>query len=229
MTKFLLSAFFAIVSVTAFAQQPSRFGNENEEKEQNERVSAPEEIPEEEDARYNSNQSNQRQSSSSARRGNSKLDRWRFGGNIGLGFANNYFYLNLAPRAYYLVKPNFALGAGFSWYYWSDNNDYPPGVIVKKNGSTYGPSLLSWYNPIGPLTLQAEYEPLNIEFAQSIDPNTGAVEYGREWVNALLLGGGIRQQSGRANFFILALYDVLYVTGRSFYPSPWVLRIGVGL
>jgi hypothetical protein len=44
----------------------------------------------------------------------------------------------------------------------------------------------------------------------------------------MFLGGGIRQQAGRANIFIMMLYDVLYNPNRSFYSSPWQLRMGVG-
>lgn len=217
---------FILISTCAFGQQPQRFSDEGSEKKENQNVSAPDEIPEQNGASQSNSsvKSNKKKKSDFA-------DRLRVGGNFSLGFGT-YTYVNLSPRVHYLVQDNLGVGTGVSWYYWKDNRDYPPNVGFKTSGNTWGLNFFSWYNPFGPVTLQAEYEPLNFEVYQgaSQDPNTGDVTYlyKREWVHAMFLGGGIRQQSGRANIFIMMLYDVLYDSNRSFYSSPWQLRMGVG-
>jgi hypothetical protein len=214
---------FILLSTIVFSQQPERF---SDEKKENQNVSTPEETPEKVDATTNSSKT------TSSRNGtNNIIDKLRFGGNFSLGFGS-YTFVNVSPRVHYLIQDNFAVGSGFSYYYWKDNRDYPPNYNFKTSGNTWGLNLFSWYNPFGPITLQAEYEPLNFEVYQGYydDPASGTRNYvyDREWVHALFLGGGIRQQSGRGNFFMMALYDVLYDVNRSFYSSPWQIRVGVG-
>lgn len=217
---------FILISTFAFGQQPERFSDEGSEKKENQNVSTPDEIPEKNGASQtnSSTKSNKKKKSDF-------VDRLRVGGNFSLGFGS-YTYVNLSPRVHYLVQDNLGVGTGVSWYYWKDNRDYGPNVNFKTSGNTWGLNFFSWYNPFGPVTLQAEYEPLNFEVykGSNQDPNTGDVTYlyKREWVHAMFLGGGIRQQSGRANIFIMMLYDVLYDSNRSFYSSPWQLRMGVG-
>jgi len=221
---------FILFGTFAFAQQPERFPDESSEKKENQNVSAPEEVPEK--SAEESAISSGRTTSSASRKSTSNfVDRLRIGGNLSLGFGS-YTYINVSPRVHYLVQDNLGVGTGFSYYYWKDNNNYGPNVNFKTSGNTWGLNFFSWYNPFGPVTLQAEYEPLNFEVFQSANrnPNTGDITYiyGREWVHAMFLGGGIRQQAGRANIFIMMLYDVLYNPNRSFYSSPWQLRLGVG-
>ena len=217
---------FILISTFAFGQQPERFSDEGSEKKENQKVSTPDEIPEKNGASQtnSSTKSNKKKKSDF-------VDRRRVGGNFSLGFGS-YTYVNLSPRVHYLVQDNLGVGTGVSWYYWKDNRDYGPNVNFKTSGNTWGLNFFSWYNPFGPVTLQAEYEPLNFEVykGSNQDPHTGDVTYlyKREWVHAMFLGGGIRQQSGRANIFIMMLYDVLYDSNRSFYSSPWQLRMGVG-
>ena len=217
---------FILISTFAFGQQPERFSDENTEKKENQNVSAPDEVPEK-----NGASQSQQSTTSNKKKKSDFVDRLRVGGNFSLGFGS-YTYINLSPRVHYLVQDNLGVGTGVSWYYWKDNRDYGPNVNFKTSGNTWGLNFFSWYNPFGPVTLQAEYEPLNFEVYKGFnqDPNSGDVTYlyEREWVHAMFLGGGIRQQSGRANIFIMMLYDVLYDSNRSFYSSPWQLRMGVG-
>ncbi len=230
MKNSILLFIFILISGFAFSQQPERFSDENTEKKENQNVSTPDEVPQENPQKVKASSSTAN-TSASRRSSNAFIDRLRFGGNLSLGFGS-YTYINISPRVHYLVQDNLGVGTGFSWYYWKDNNDYGPNVNFKTSGNTWGLNFFSWYNPFGPVTLQAEYEPLNFEVYQgySQNPNTGDVTYiyEREWVHAMFLGGGIRQQAGRANVFIMMLYDVLYDTNRSFYSSPWQLRMGVG-
>lgn len=234
MKKTISVIIFSCLTTFAFAQQPERFSEEGDEKKETQKnVSAPETVPDRVDANPSKSKA------AAPRRSSNALDRWRFGGNLGLGFGT-YTYVNLAPRAYYLAKPNLGFGGGVSWYYWSDNRDIPPTYLnYKTSGNTWGVSLLSFVTPfadvadglLSQITLHAEYEPLNFEVYKGyFDNGSGGREYvyEREWVHSMLLGGGLRQQAGRANIFILVLYDVLYDVNRSFYSSPWVIRIGAG-
>lgn len=208
-----------LVGIVCYAQQPSRF-SENDSTE-TEKVEPSDNVSTSQPSTSSSSKYKTNTSSTTPKK-NSKLDRWRFGGMVGASFGA-YTYVELSPRAHYLVKDNLGVGGGFSWYYWRDNQTYPPGFNVKTEGSVYGVNMFSWYNPIGSIVLQGEFEPLNFEVF-----NFETQSYEREWVNGLLLGGGIRQQTGRANIFIVLLYNVMYDQNRTFYGSPWVMRIGAG-
>ena len=220
MKRIAITLIFSVFTLVAFAQQPSRFDDNDstktEEKEESQIIA-------EEETEFSKQTTRKSQSNF--------LEKARFGGNIGLSFGS-YTYIELSPKMYYLLKDNLGLGLGISYYYWKNNNAPPQNVTgYKTSGNTYGINMSAWYNPFGPLVLQAEYEPLNFDVyqGQTQDPN-GDINYiyDREWVHGLLLGGGIRQQTGRVNVFILVLYNVLYDRQRTFYSSPWVMRIGAG-
>jgi hypothetical protein len=58
----------------------------------------------------------------------------------------------------------------------------------------------------------------------------------RIWSNSLYLGGGINQSDDNSGVYIMLLYDILwrnYTTydptsfSRSFYNTPWDIRIGM--
>ena len=217
MKKLGITIMFSAFALFAFGQQPSRFGDEDS-------TSTTQEVQEPE-----SNTPNATTSSAKKRKQKSPfLEKTRFGGNVGFSFGS-YTYIELSPKMYYLLQDNLGLGLGFSYYYWKNNNAPPQGVTgYKTSGNTYGLNMSVWYNPIGPLTLQAEYEPLNFDVYQGLDVVNNRYIYEREWVHGLLLGGGIRQQSGRVNMFVMVLYNVLYDSQRTFYSSPWVIRIGAG-
>ena len=212
MKKSISLFIFILIGTFVFAQQPERFSDEKEEKKENSNVSAPEEVPEK-PAEESAMSAGRTKPPASKKSSSNFVDRLRFGGNLSLGFGT-YTYINLSPRVHYLVQDNLGVGTGFSYYYWKDNRDYPANINYKTSGNTWGLNFFSWYNPFGPVTLQAEYEPLNFEVYQGLsqDPNTGDVTYvyGREWVHALFLGGGI--------YFIMKPTKTNHRQGRLFQP-----------
>jgi hypothetical protein len=151
------------------------------------------------------------------------MDRLRFGGNLGLNFSSNFTYLNLSPRVYYLATEKLWLGTGMTFIWTKYNNNPPP----YDEQFVWGFNLSSQYMVVGPLFLQAEYEPLSFE-GYKID-NGQIVGMERFWAHGLMLGGGIAQPAGRGMMFISVMYNVLWVDEyNSYYSSPWVLRVGAG-
>jgi hypothetical protein len=145
-------------------------------------------------------------------------NRTRFGGNVGLQFGNPTF-INLSPRVYYLPTEKLWLGVGVTYMYTQWKAPYVPFET-----STYGANISVTYQVFNPLFLQAEYEPLNFESFNRFEGT-----YERIWVHGLLIGGGISQPVGRGAVFFSALYNVTWKDAdRSFYGSPWVIRIGAG-
>lgn len=151
------------------------------------------------------------------------MDRLRFGGNLGLSFNSNFTYLNLSPRVYYLATEKLWLGAGTTFIWTQYKNNPPP----YDEQFVWGFNLSSQYMLVGPLFLQAEYEPLSFE-GYKVD-NGQIVGMERFWAHGLMLGGGIAQQAGRGMMFISVMYNVLWVDEyNSYYSSPWVIRVGAG-
>ena len=217
MKKILFTLLMFGMFFFASAQQPSRFGEKSDstKTEDNQSVEEPSNL----DYETVTNSSNVDASRSKPpKQKSSFMERARFGGMVGASFGS-YTYIELSPRMHYLLQDNLAVGTGISYYYWK-YRDAP------RASQAYGMSFFSWYNPFSSLILQAEYEPLNFE-VYKYDLNDGYYT-DREWVQGLMLGGGIRQQAGRANIFFVVLYNVLYDPNRSFYGSPWVIRIGAG-
>jgi hypothetical protein len=203
MKKFLVLLFIGLLALPAMGQ--SRFEDEKEEKDN---------TPPREQTDTARNKPN-----SSPRRNNNILDRIRFGGNLGLQFGNPTF-INISPRIYYLATDKIWLGIGGTYMYTRYKAPFVPFET-----STYGGNLSVTYQIFQPIFLQAEYEPLNFD---SYNPIAG--EYERIWVQGVLLGGGISQQIGRGAVFLSALYNVTWLdANRSFYGSPWVIRIGFGI
>lgn len=151
------------------------------------------------------------------------LERLRFGGNMGLSFSENFTYLNLSPRVYYLATEKLWLGTGMT-FIWTKYDLNPPPYDEQ---FVWGFNLSSQYMLVGPLFLQAEYEPLSFE-GYKVD-NGQIVGKERFWAHGLMLGGGVAQQAGRGMVFMSVMYNVLWVDEyNSYYSSPWVIRVGAG-
>jgi hypothetical protein len=203
MKKFFVFALIGLLTLPAFSQ--SRFEDDGDKKE---------------------DKPNQTQSEIEARKPgpapqkNSNLwDKIRFGGNLGLQFGNPTF-INLSPRIFYLATDKLWLGLGATYMYTRYKAPFIPFET-----STYGANLSVTYQIFQPIFLQAEYEPLNFESFNAFD-----AEYERIWIHGLLLGGGITQSIGRGAVFLTALYNVTWKdANRSFYGSPWIIRIGFGI
>lgn len=156
-------------------------------------------------------------------------ERTRFGGNLGLQLGT-FTFINLSPRMYYVVTDQLWVGTGVTFIYSRDNTNYTYPVPKEyREQVVYGFNFFSTYQLIGPIFAQAEYEPLSFE---RFSRNTFGDIVGKErlWTHNVLLGGGITQKVGRGAVFFSVLYNVTYTNSfDSYYSSPWVFRMGVGM
>lgn len=153
-------------------------------------------------------------------------ERTRFGGNLGVSFSSFYNFVNISPRMYYLATEKLWLGAGVT-FMWTHYKNYPPPY---DDQFIYGLNLSAQYFLIGPIFLQAEYEPLNFE-SYTFDLNNNILGKNRLWTHSLFLGGGLSQPLGnRGRMFISVMYNITWSNElENYYTSPWVFRIGVGI
>jgi hypothetical protein len=138
-----------------------------------------------------------------------KSDFWknvRYGGGLGLNFANGFFSATIAPSAIYEFDENFALGLGLNATFNNLKGSYKSTIL--------GGSLVGLFNPIREIQLSSEFEQLNVNRRYNVNTNFPDDNY---WIPALYLGVGYR--SGNATFGIR--YDVLYDDERSIYADPW--------
>ncbi|WP_224485022.1 outer membrane protein transport protein [Robertkochia aurantiaca] len=127
-----------------------------------------------------------------------------WGGNIGLGFGNDFFSATLAPSGIYNVNPKLAVGLGLNFTYASERDFY--------NSTVIGGSLIGLYSPIREIQLSAELEELHVN--RRFDDRL-IIEDEQYWYPALFLGAGYN--TGPVT--IGARYDVLYDEARSIYGS----------
>ena len=128
----------------------------------------------------------------------------RFGGGIGLNFANDFFSLTLAPSAIYEFDQTFSAGVGLNATYNSQKNVYKSTIL--------GGSLIGLANVATVVQLSTELEQLNInrKFDNSLNDNF--------WNTALFLGAGYRNN----NFTVGIRYNVLHDDDPSIYADAWV-------
>jgi hypothetical protein len=132
----------------------------------------------------------------------------RFGGGIGLGFANGFFSATLAPSAIYQFNDAFGVGLGLNGTINNRKNIYKSTIL--------GGSIIGLYNPASEIQLSAEFEELNIN--RNFDENFVSNVDDKYWYSALFLGAGYR--TGPVTFGIR--YDVLYDEDKSLYAEPWI-------
>lgn len=130
----------------------------------------------------------------------------RYGGGIGLSFANEFFSGTIAPTAIYQFNPQFAAGLGLNATYNSQKNVF--------NSTVFGASVIGLFNPIPEAQISAEFEQLNVTRKFKNDFGTNS----NYWYPALFLGAGY----GNRNFMAGIRYDVLYNRDKSIYANAWV-------
>ncbi|MGJ5641729.1 alpha-ketoglutarate decarboxylase [Formosa sp. S-31] len=135
------------------------------------------------------------------------MSKVRFGGGIGLGFANDFFSASLEPSAIYQFNQQFAFGAGLNFTYNSQKDFY--------KSTIFGGTLTALYNPIPYLQLSADFQELHV--SRKFD-NNFFYQDDDYWYPALLLGLGFQ-----TNHVTMGVrYDVLYDDNKSIYGSAWV-------
>ncbi len=130
----------------------------------------------------------------------------RFGGGLGLSFANGFFSGTIAPSAIYEFNNTIALGVGLNGTFNSQKNVYKSTIL--------GGSLIGLINPLYELQLSAEFEQLHVSRKYNFNVNRSNETY---WLPALFIGAGYR--SGNVTLGIR--YDLLYDKEKSIYPDSW--------
>jgi hypothetical protein len=138
-----------------------------------------------------------------------KSDFWnhvRFGGGLGLNFANGFFSATIAPSAIYEIDQNVAVGLGLNATFNNQKNAYKSTIL--------GGSLIGLFNPVPSIQISTEFEQLNVNRRYENNLNIPEDNY---WIPALYFGVGYR--SGNVTFGVR--YDVLYDNEKSIYADPW--------
>lgn len=150
-------------------------------------------------------------------------DKLSFGGNFGATFGSGFSFLTIQPQVFYRITETTMLGGGFTYYYWQRKYQLLGGGSLEYSDNAYGINAFARQTLFNPVFVHAEYMPMNFK---NYDIQTG--EYSRKWVNAFYLGGGVQQKfSDRGGYYFMVLYDVLHKDGKSFFSSPFDVRVGV--
>ena len=150
-------------------------------------------------------------SNSAADKGN----RFFTGGNLGLQFGSTTA-IDVSPLLGYRVTNDFSVGVGATYMYFHYKNSF-----YDYTNDVYGGSVFARYNILENIFLHSEFESLSVKAYYSY------TEYIRKQVNALYMGGGLRQMIGDySSLNLMILYDVMHDNQYSPYSEPLVIRIG---
>ena len=139
------------------------------------------------------------------------------GGGLGLGFSSIQDFVSVSPEVSYRITARLMAGTGFSYRY----TNYKTQPTIKLHD--YGVNPFLRFIVYKQLFIHAETELLNYEYP------TSRTETVRKNFTSFLAGVGYFQPAGgRANFYIMALYNLSYqnpIPGTySAYDSPLVIR-----
>jgi hypothetical protein len=139
--------------------------------------------------------------------------KWYYGGNIGLSFWNDYFYIGVFPLVGYKVTPKFSVGGKLGYTYYSVSNpDF--------SSHNYGGSIFTRYRVVPQFYLHGEFAYWSYERISSE----------RVWVPFLLLGGGFSQLvSPNVWLFVEILFDVINDTNSPYTDWDPFVSFGVGV
>lgn len=157
----------------------------------------------------------------------SMLERLRLGGSFGLSLGN-YTNINLSPMAGLNLTDKLVAGGGLTYMY-ASYRPYGASASLRRSSSNYGGRVFLLYNLLPMVTLQAEYEALNVQYSTGRD-------LARTWIGSPLVGGAYTQSLGgrfTRSILMTALYNLSYnsqlspLTGRNIspYSSPFIFRI----
>ncbi len=151
------------------------------------------------------------------------LDRLRLGGSFGLGFGT-VTNVNLSPMVGLNLTDKLVGGVGVT-YMWFNSRRF------NVNSSYYGGRSFLMYSLLPMVTLQAEYEGLNVQYYDNVDRR-----YVRKWIGSPMIGGAYTQSLGgrfTRGVHMTLLYNLNYqnqlnpFTGQNIspYSSPFVFRV----
>jgi hypothetical protein len=135
----------------------------------------------------------------------------------------------LQPQVGYKLNERALIGTGLTYIYMNQKITYSNNTFDFKE-HILGINLFSRFKIFNPVFAHVEYMPMNFNSFNALG------ERKRIWSNSLYLGGGINQSDDNSGVYIMLLYDILwrnYTTydptsfSRSFYNTPWDIRIGM--
>lgn len=157
------------------------------------------------------------------------MERLRLGGSFGLAFGS-YTNINLSPMAGLNLTDNLLVGAGPT-YILTSYKSYVYGPSQRQSNSSFGGRVFLMYTPLPIVTLQAEYEGLNVKYYNSFEKR-----YNRTWLGSPLVGAAYTQPIGgrfTRSVHMTLLYNLAFnsqlnpTSGRNIspYSSPFVFRV----
>ncbi len=157
------------------------------------------------------------------------IDRLRLGGSFGLAFGS-YTNINLSPMAGLNLTDNLLVGAGPT-YILTSYKSYIYGPSQRQTNSSFGGRVFVMYTPLPIVTLQAEYEGLNVKYYNSFEKR-----FNRTWLGSPLVGAAYTQPIGgrfTRSVHMTLLYNLAFesqlnpTSGRNIspYSSPFVFRV----
>lgn len=149
-------------------------------------------------------------------------ERFKFGGNVGAQFGTGYMSILLQPLVFFEAAEKTIVGGGLTYMYWSQKYQVAGGKSETYTDNVYGFNLFARQTLFGPLFVHAEYNPMNFTLFNQVTRQEERI-----WHHAMYVGGGINQRfSGGGGYYIMLLYDVAYNSNRTFYPTPYDIRMG---
>ncbi len=152
-----------------------------------------------------------------------------YGGNAWMGISSMGSVVMLQPQVGYKLNERALIGTGLTYIYMNQKITYSNNTFDFKE-HILGINLFSRFKIFNPVFAHVEYMPMNFNSFNALG------ERKRIWSNSLYLGGGINQSDDNSGVYIMLLYDILwrnYTTydptsfSRSFYNTPWDIRIGM--
>lgn len=151
------------------------------------------------------------------------LDRLRLGGSFGLGFGT-ITNVNLSPMAGLNLTDKLVGGVGAT-YVWQHSKRF------NVNNNYFGGRAFLMYSVLPMVTLQAEYEGMNVQYYNSTERRNV-----RTWIGSPLIGGAYTQPLGgrfTRSVHMTLLYNLNYqnqlnpFSGQNIspYSSPFVFRV----
>ncbi len=149
-------------------------------------------------------------------------ERFSYGGNIGMQFGSGYMSFLIQPLVFFKAAEKTTLGGGFTYSYWSQKYTNAGGKTDTYTDNVLGLNLFARQTLFDPVFLHVEYNPINFTLYDYVSRTEERV-----WHHALYVGGGLNQRfSGGGGYYIMLLYDLVWDANRTFYPTPYDIRMG---
>lgn len=145
--------------------------------------------------------------------------KWKFGGDLGLGFGSGYTEVRIAPSAIYEINPYLYTGISLQGSYIKNNSKGNYTYNFSYDSWIYGASIIALSNPIKELQLSIEFEQLKVNNSyKNYDQDIPFKERHDFWNTAIFLGIGY--SAGPATIGIR--YNVLYKEKDLVYASAYM-------